>query len=313
MQVPLDPADLGRAGVEGLGPGLGQVLHPQRQLPLPPSIELPAAVSASSHPPPPRRDDREANSTIPALFPASEPPSSARRGHRAHPDPTADAAPGSSRERSLSPRAGPASDHVTKHPHEPPPTLASDQRRRPARAYGSAIGTPHHSPTSRLVTTASPRRPASTAEPKWRPRPSPAATTSTQDHQRTGPASRPPLVLKDERHARRGQGERRQHRQQQPEPGQHQAAERQPAHGGGEARAQAEPRPVPRSRRAGIAVIIAVPPSRLPRPSVWPSLSVCAPGGRPEVTLSPGYRVYPMSTRQTPFEPNPNLSSPFLR
>ena len=31
MQVPLDPADFGGPGVEGLGAGLGQLADPQRQ------------------------------------------------------------------------------------------------------------------------------------------------------------------------------------------------------------------------------------------------------------------------------------------
>ena len=35
VQVPLDPAELGRPGVEGLGAGLGKLADPQRQLGLP--------------------------------------------------------------------------------------------------------------------------------------------------------------------------------------------------------------------------------------------------------------------------------------
>ena len=44
--------------------------------------------------------------------------------------------------------------------------------------YGSAIGTPHHSPASRLVRLVSRRMATSVAGPKNRPMPSPAASTS---------------------------------------------------------------------------------------------------------------------------------------
>jgi len=46
VQVTLDPADLGRSGVEGLGPGPRQLADPQRQLGRPGGASIERAISA---------------------------------------------------------------------------------------------------------------------------------------------------------------------------------------------------------------------------------------------------------------------------
>ena len=250
VQVPLDPADFGGPGVEGLGAGLGQVPDPQRQLGLIDRRQHRAGQQAVAAQQPrgrhePGRDDRNTEH-LRVAWPFPE----GRRRHGAFitgamnsTAPTTTAASHSQQ---------PAHDQVHHHPQQVPP--GGRVLQQPAESLGEAelpvargqrqvrFGDRHAAPLA--------RQPSGQAgQPSYRQQrarphgPADAQPSSDpQQGQQHTLVTRIPVADDQDPEADRGQAQGREQDRQEPEFRQHQPGQRQPPRGGHQARDRTKPR-----------------------------------------------------------------------
>ncbi len=188
----------------------------------------------------PRHDDREAQHRDDRLGVPGEGGRRDRRrqrgydeGHRAHPDRYRGRGGQDPPDEDIHrhPEQVPPGGPITEHP--PEPLRAAEPRVGAAARRTVGIGDRHAAPLARQP-PGHDGDPAQARQYGRREDPAENQPGRHYQHQEDQRALSvwPALVLNDERHAQRGQAERRQHRQHQAEAGQHQAGERQPPHGG---------------------------------------------------------------------------------
>jgi hypothetical protein len=262
VQVTLDPADLGRSGVEGLGPGPRQLADPQRQLGRPGRRQHRAGHQrVTAEQPGCRRhsdtDDPQAEQDQRARRVAGK-GGRRDRPHQLGPDELDEAGQDDRRGQ----RGQQPADQVHQDPPQVPPgglvgqqpakppgqrqRMITAGRRRPVR-----ISDRHAAPLAGQPPGLAGQAPHRGQRARSR---EPAETKPRPDHQQA--EQRPlsaagPAVGRQQGESKRGQAGRRDQDHKQAEFGQHQPGEGQPPGGGDQASEQAQPRPAALDRNRG--------------------------------------------------------------